>query len=168
MSKMLLPDIYAETVFDMDIETLKKRGVKAFVFDIDNTLATYAMPVADDKTKAWLGDLKSAGFGLYIVSNNDHARVEGFAKDADIPYFAKALKPLGKFLRKACRNMDVKPSETALVGDQLFTDIWGGNLMGMTTVLVKPISEVEDGFVKFKRRFERRILKKMDKQRDRL
>lgn len=168
MSKMLLPDIYAETVFDMNISALREKGVKAFIFDIDNTLATYAMPIADDKTKEWLKSLADAGFGLYIVSNNDHARVEGFAKDAQIPCYAKALKPLGKFLRKACHNMGVKPSEAALVGDQLFTDIWGGNLMGMTTVLVKPISEVEDGFVKFKRRFERRILKKMDKQRDRL
>ncbi len=163
MSKMLLPDIYAETVFDMDTDALKDAGVKAFIFDIDNTLATYAMPVADDKTKEWLKSLADAGFGLYIVSNNDHARVEGFAKDAQIPYFAKALKPLSINLKRACRNMGVKPKEAALVGDQLFTDIWGGNLMGMTTVLVKPISEVEDGFVKFKRRFERRILKKIGK-----
>ena len=57
--------------------------------------------------------------------------------------------------------MGVTPKETALVGDQLFTDVWGGNLLNMTTVLVKPISEVEDGFVKFKRQFERRILKNM-------
>ncbi len=163
MSKMLLPDIYAETVFDMDTDALKKAGIKAFIFDIDNTLATYAMPVADDKTKAWLKGLAEDGFGLYIVSNNDHARVEGFANDVQIPCFAKALKPLGINLKKACRNMGVKPKEAALVGDQLFTDIWGGNLMGMTTVLVKPISEVEDGFVKFKRRFERRILKKIGK-----
>ena len=28
--------------------------------------------------------------------------------------------------------MGIAPTETALVGDQLFTDIWGGNLMNMT------------------------------------
>ena len=159
MSKMLLPDIYAETVFDMNISALREKGVKAFIFDIDNTLATYAMPIADDKTKEWLSGLRDAGFGLYIVSNNDHARVEGFAKDAQIPCYAKALKPLGKFLRKACHNMGVKPSEAALVGDQLFTDTLGAKLCGMKTVFVTDITP-EDGLsFRIRRKLEKKILK---------
>lgn len=165
MSSIFLPDIFVETVFDIDIEKLKKDGIKAFVFDIDNTLATYAMPVADEKTANWLSSLRDKGFGVFIASNNDYDRVRIFSEDLGIPYFGKALKPLDIYLRKACRIMGVTPRETALVGDQLFTDIWGGRLIGMKTILVKPISEVEDGFVKFKRRFERRILAKMGKQR---
>lgn len=165
MSSIFLPDIFAETVFDIDVEDLKNAGIKAFIFDIDNTLATYAMPIADKKTADWIEELKNKGFGVYIVSNNNRERVRIFAENLDVRYFGKALKPLDIFLRKACRIMGVKPKETALVGDQLFTDIWGGNLIGMKTILVKPISDVEDGFVKFKRRFERRILSKMDKQR---
>ncbi len=161
MSNIFLPDIFAETVFDIDVDALKKEGIKAFVFDIDNTLATYAMPVADEKTAKWLSDLKESGFDMFIVSNNNRERVQIFSEALNIGYFSKALKPLDIFLRKACKNMGVKPRETALVGDQLFTDIWGGNLIGMKTILVKPISEVEDGFVRFKRRFERRILSRM-------
>lgn len=163
MSSIFLPDIFVETVFEMDLEKLKNDGVKAFIFDIDNTLATYAMPIADEKTAAWLRELQNMGFGVFIASNNNRERVRIFSENLGIPYFGKALKPLDIYLRKACRIMGVKPRETALVGDQLFTDIWGGNLIGMTTILVKPISEVEDGFVKFKRRFERRILAKMRK-----
>ena len=165
MSNIFLPDIFAETVFDIDIEGVKKDGVKAFIFDIDNTLATYAMPVADEKTADWLKTLKERGFDIFIVSNNNRERVRIFSENLGIKYFGKALKPLDIFLRKACRIMGIKPKEAALVGDQLFTDIWGGNLLGMKTILVKPISEVEDRFVKFKRRFERRILAKMNKQR---
>ena len=161
MSSVFLPDIFVDTVFDMDLEDLKSKKIKAFIFDIDNTLATYAMPVADEKTAAWVKKLKADGFKIFIVSNNDKERVRIFSENIDVPYFGKALKPLGIFLRRACKSMGVTPKETALVGDQLFTDVWGGNLLNLTTVLVKPISEVEDGFVKFKRQFERRILKNM-------
>ena len=161
MSSIFLPDIFVDTVFDMNLEDLKSKKIKAFIFDIDNTLATYAMPVADEKTASWVKKLKADGFKIFIVSNNDKERVRVFSENIDVPYFGKALKPLGIFLRRACKAMGVTPKETALVGDQLFTDVWGGNLLNMTTVLVKPISEVEDGFVKFKRQFERRILKNM-------
>ncbi len=161
MKNIFLPDIFVDTVFDMDIEGLKSSGIKAFIFDIDNTLATYAMPVADEKTANWVKELKNMGFKIYIASNNDKERVRIFSEDIDVPYFGKALKPLGIFLRRACKAMGVTPSETALVGDQLFTDVWGGNVLRMKTVLVKPISEIEDSFVKFKRQFERKILKNM-------
>ncbi len=160
MSNIFLPDIFVDTVFDMDIERLRAMGVRAFVFDIDNTLATYQMPVADEKTTLWVNQLKNQGFKIFIVSNNDKERVRIFAEAIDVPYYGKALKPLSLFLRLACRRMGVTARETALVGDQLFTDVWGGNLLNMKTVLVKPISEVEDGFVKFKRQFERQILKR--------
>lgn len=160
MSSILLPDIFAETVYDIDLDALKSEGIRGFVFDIDNTLVTYADPVATPKVIEWLDKLHNMGFKIYIVSNNDKERVRIFSESVNLPHYGKALKPLKKYLKRACRNMGVAPTETALVGDQLFTDIWGGNLMNMKTILVKPISEVEDGFVKFKRRFERRILRK--------
>lgn len=165
MNKIFLPDIFAETVFDVDFKKLKEDGIDAVVFDIDNTLATYAMPVADEKTALWLKELQKSGVSVFIVSNNDRERVRIFSEDIGVPYYGKALKPLGFYLKRACKKMGVSPKNAALVGDQLFTDIWGGNLMGMTTILVKPISEVEDGFVKFKRQFERRILAGMEKKR---
>ena len=163
MSSILLPDIFAETVYDIDLDALKNEGIRGFVFDIDNTLVTYADPVATEKVIEWLDKLRDMEFKLYIVSNNDKERVRIFSESVSIPHYGKALKPLKRYLKKACRNMGIAPTETALVGDQLFTDIWGGNLMNMKTILVKPISEVEDGFVKFKRRFERRILRKMNR-----
>lgn len=159
MANILHPTVFVDTVFDIDLKTLKDSGIKAFIFDIDNTLAPYADPVPDEKTATWLKELQDMGFGVFFASNNDAERVRRFAESVDIPYKAKALKPLGIYLKKACRSMGVTPKETALVGDQLFTDVWGGNWLKMYTILVKPISEVEDSFVKFKRRFERRILK---------
>lgn len=161
LNKYFMPDIFADTVFDIDIELLEKKGIKAFVFDIDNTLATYAMPTADAETLNWLGGLKNRGFGVYFVSNNNKERVRTFAENAETAYFARALKPCSGYLLRACREMNVKPCETALVGDQLFTDIMGGNRLKMTTVLVKPISDSEDWFVKLKRGIEAHILRKI-------
>lgn len=161
MAKILHPTIFVDTVFDIDLKTLKDSGIKAFIFDIDNTLARYADALPDEKTVNWLNKLQDMGFGVFFASNNNFKRVKGFADSVNIPYKARAMKPLGVYLKRACRSMGVLPKETALVGDQLFTDVWGGNWLKMYTILVKPISEVEDRFVKFKRRFEKRILEKM-------
>lgn len=161
MANILHPTIFVDTVFDIDLKKLKDNGIKAFIFDIDNTLAPYADAVPDEKTASWLKELRVMGFGVFFASNNNIERVKRFAESVDIPYKARAMKPLGVYLKKACHSMGVTPAETALVGDQLFTDVWGGNWLKMYTILVRPISEVEDGFVKFKRRFERRILKGM-------
>lgn len=162
MAKIFHPTIFVDTVFDIDLKALKDGGIKAFIFDIDNTLAPYADAVPDEKTTAWLKGLGDMGFGVFFASNNNAERVKRFAESVGIPYKARAMKPLGVYLKRACRSMGVTPKETALVGDQLFTDVWGGNWLKMYTILVKPISEAEDGFVKFKRRFERKILKSME------
>ncbi len=163
MANILHPTIFVDTVFDIDLKALKDSGIKAFIFDIDNTLAPYADPVPDEKTAGWLKELQLMGFGVFFASNNNIERVKRFAESAGFPYKARAMKPLGIYLKRACRSMGVTPKETALVGDQLFTDVWGGNWLKMYTILVKPISEVEDRFVKFKRRFEKRILKSMER-----
>ena len=163
LERYFLPDSYAKNVFSVDLNALKRRGIQLILCDIDNTLVTYADSVATKEVILWLESLRESGFKLYIVSNNDKERVRVFSESVNLPHYGKALKPLKKYLKKACLDMGITPKETVLVGDQLFTDIWGGNLMGMKTVLVKPISEVEDGFVRFKRRFERRILKKMNR-----
>ncbi len=161
MSKCFLPEMFLDSVFGIDLKELKERGICAFIFDIDNTLAEYAMPVPDEKTLAWLNELKGNGFKICLVSNNNSKRVSLFAESADVPYIARAAKPLSFSLKKACRIMGTKYEQTALVGDQIFTDILGGNRMKMFTILVKPISDKEGKLIRFKRRLESKILKKM-------
>ena len=48
---------------------------------------------------------------------------------------------------------------TIFIGDQLFTDIYGGNRLGMYTIMVKAISDKENWFVHFKRSLEKYFLK---------
>lgn len=160
-----LPTEFVDSVFDIDVEKLKNMGKKGFLFDIDNTLATYAMPVPDEKTCKWIQGLRDAGFGVYVISNNNEKRVKPFAESIDAGYIAKALKPRSKPIKHACAEMGISIDEAVLVGDQLFTDIWGGSRIGMHTILVKPISsEIEHWFVRFKRKFERLIMKRWNKE----
>ncbi len=151
------PDLYVKTVYDIDLFSLKEKGIKAFIFDIDNTLVTYDDPVPTELVMEYFKKLKEMGFKVYLVSNNNLERVKLFAEYAKLPYFARALKPRKKYLKIALTDMDVKPEETALVGDQLFTDVWAGTRMNMYAILVDPISDKEDSFVHFKRKIEKWI-----------
>ena len=161
-----LPTESVNSIFDIDLEKLKNMGKKGFLFDIDNTLATYSMAVPDEKTKEWIRRLQHMGFGVYLISNNNEKRVKPFAESIEAGYIAKALKPKSAPIIKACENMGITIDEGVLVGDQLFTDIWGGSRIGMHTVLVKPICPENDHwFVKFKRIFERMIMRRMNKKR---
>lgn len=153
------PNMFIDDIYSLDLERMKKLKIKAFLFDIDNTLVTYDDIIAPVHTREWFKLLHENGFLTYLISNNRKERVETFGKSLGEPYFYAALKPKLKYMKKACDKLGVEPSETALVGDQLFTDIYGGNRMGMYTIFVKAISDKEDAFVHFKRNFEKRILK---------
>jgi predicted HAD superfamily phosphohydrolase YqeG len=47
-----------------------------------------------------------------------------------------------------------------VVGDQLFTDILGGNAAGFTTILVDPLSVRERAWTRFVRGIERTLLRR--------
>ena len=158
LKRMFLPDLYINDIYKLDIENIKKLNIKAFIFDIDNTIVTYDDITAPEKTVKWFDFLHQNGIKTYIVSNNKKERVEVFSKSINEPYYYKALKPRKKYLKLALDELNVKSNEAALIGDQLFTDIYGGKRMKMYTILTKPISDKEDSFVHFKRKLERVIL----------
>lgn len=160
MSMNLVPDYTFESVYRIDYDELKKKGIKGIIFDIDNTLATYDAAIPDEKLCNLFGMLTKMGFKLYLLSNNNKNRVSVFSEAAKLPHRWRACKPLGIFIKSAMRKMQVNKYETALVGDQLFTDVWGANRAGVTSVLVTPISDKEDKFVAFKRRFEKMVSEK--------
>lgn len=157
---MFKPDMFLDDIYKLDIDELKSHNIHAIIFDIDNTLVTYDDVYAPKYTKEWFDMLHENGFKTYLVSNNNNERVEKFSLSLKEPFYSKALKPRKKYLSHACKNMGVSPENTALAGDQLFTDIYGGNRMNMYTILVKSISDKEDWFVHLKRYLEKIILKR--------
>jgi predicted HAD superfamily phosphohydrolase YqeG len=48
---------------------------------------------------------------------------------------------------------------TVFIGDQLFTDIYGANRIGMMSYFVKPIGPEKEIQIIFKRKLERIVLK---------
>ena len=92
---------------------------------------------------------------MIIISNNSAERVRPFAESLGLPFIEKSAKPLPKGFRRACARLGVSPRETAVIGDQIFTDVVGGNLIGARVFLTEPLGPETDGFIKFKRHLEK-------------
>ena len=158
--KKLLPDYLVANVSKLDEEFYKSHNIEAAVFDIDNTLVAHTEPEPPQNVLDYFEFLKSIGIKYGIVSNNSVERVESFCKNLGVPYYGKALKPRKKYLKRVLKDLNVNPKNAVLVGDQIFTDIYGGNRMKMLSVMVTAVGVDETGFVFFKRKFEKIILEK--------
>ena len=133
-------DRVCETIFDLHGSALAARGITLLLADLDNTLAPYGVPLPTDEVRAWNEELKAAGVTLFVLSNNRHAdRPRVFCEALGIPFIGHAGKPKAGSFFRAMERMGVSPAQTAIVGDQIFTDVLGGNRAGVTTILVKPI-----------------------------
>ncbi|GHU37218.1 hypothetical protein FACS1894105_08920 [Clostridia bacterium] len=167
MFKRYLPHYLYDSVSEVDYASLRESGIKALIFDIDNTLVSYKTLSAPPGVTRFLRKLRSDGFSVGFVSNNKHERVDVFTKGLGGEFYshAKARKPSAKAIRKVIHAMGVTPSETALIGDQFFTDVIAARRAGLTAILVNPIESSETLFFKFKRMAERPFLYKIRKKR---
>ncbi|PTX64806.1 hypothetical protein C8P63_10122 [Melghirimyces profundicolus] len=161
MLKRIVPDEFVQSVYEIDFNALQRRGVKAAIVDLDNTLVESNRPEATPELIRWLDRLQGMGFKVMIVSNNNRTRVSRFATPLRVPYIHRARKPLSAAFKKAMRRLEVGPGETVMVGDQLFTDVLGGNALGLHTILVVPVSEAEGFFTKLNRLLERVVFRWM-------
>jgi len=156
----LKPDYYYETVYDIRYDELWQNEIRGLIFDIDNTLAPYADNQPSAKAAALIKRLQRIGFKVVLLTNNTNKRLDLFTKPLGLSGFANAAKPLSRGVRKAMTEMGTKRGYTAIIGDQLLTDIWAGKRAGLKTVLVKPISNKDFLFVRLKRMFEGWLLRR--------
>lgn len=157
---MFHPSVSVGEIADITVELLEKHDIKGLILDMDNTLVPNHSAQADDKTLKWIEDLLSAGYKMCIVSNARRKRVEKFIDKVKLPAVHNAMKPRMKAFTRAGTMMGIPNRHIAVVGDQVFTDVYGGNRAGMFTILVNPIDPRESSLIRFKRIFERRILKR--------
>lgn len=130
----------ADSIYDISVEALAKRGIKLLLADLDNTLVPYGVPLPDDRLKHWRDELSAHGITLFVLSNNRREeRPRVFSEGLEVPYIGHAGKPKPPSFIKAMEQMGVSREQTAIVGDQIFTDVLGGNRAGISTILVKPI-----------------------------
>lgn len=157
MLEKFYPVEYLESTYEIDFERLYKEGYRGVIFDIDNTLVPHGAP-ADDRAAALFVRLKKLGFRCMFLSNNKEPRVKMFADAVRMPYIHKAGKPKPLNYRRAMELMGTDTKNTIFVGDQIFTDIYGANLAGIRTILVKPIHPKEEIQIVLKRYLERIVL----------
>lgn len=164
MLKHFLPDQHVKSIFEIQPESLKEKGVKGIITDLDNTLVEWDRPSATPKLIEWFDNMRKHEILVTIVSNNNERRVRAFSDPLQIPFIFQARKPMTRAFKKALKQMGLRKEETVVIGDQLLTDVLGGNRSGFHTVLVVPVAQT-DGFVtRFNRKVERRILNWFRKQ----
>lgn len=160
----MIPNYYFNDIYGITPDFLRSVGIRYIVCDIDNTLVTYADPEPTPSVKAWFDGMQNAGIKFVFLSNNHGERVARFAASLDIPYFSDAKKPGTKVLCKALDAIGADRSQTASLGDQIFTDMMAGSRAGLTTLLVPPINDLTDLIHRLKRKGEyfymRRFFKK--------
>ena len=164
MALKFVPEYYFKTFNEASADFLASIGVKGIVLDVDNTLEPYENPLPGDHVKQWLTELKEQGISAAIVSNNGGERINLFNSQLGLPAYYKAKKPFKKNVLNAMKDMGTDKSNTILMGDQVFTDVWAAHNTGIRAILVPPIKDKTDVFTKFKRLLEKPILKKYKKR----
>lgn len=154
------PTRYVSRVERIDLDALWAEGKRAILLDRDNTLVPRDRTRAPEEVESWLDRARALGFELIMVSNNWHrSQVARSAGELGMDYIMFACKPLPFAIRSGMRRLGARPEESVMIGDQLYTDVWGGNLAGVDTVLVKPQTHVDLWYTQIFRIFERRALR---------
>lgn len=152
-----VPSQFVKTIFHITPEELKEKGIRGIITDLDNTLVEWDRPDATPQLVKWFAEMQQAGIQVTIVSNNNEMRVKSFANPMQIPFIYKARKPFRQAFRRALALMALQPNEVVVIGDQLLTDVLGGNRLNLHTILVIPVAKSDGFFTRFNRLVERRI-----------
>ena len=164
MIDKLIPDMYQQSIYTINYKKLKDDGIKCLLFDLDNTCISYEIKEPSEKLKNLFDKLKDMGFKVIIYSNATKKRIEPFKKYLLVDCQAMARKPNRGNYKKVLKRFNFDISEVAMIGDQLFTDVLGGNKMGIKTILVNPVSKSDFIFTKLLRRIEDSVFKKLEKR----
>lgn len=158
MLKNFLPNEQVRDIFEIRPEKLKERGIKGIITDLDNTLVAWDVKDATPEIIQWFQLMEEHDIKITIISNNKEERVKLFSQPLDTPFVYSARKPLGYAFRKATTQMELNKDEIVVIGDQLLTDVLGGNRSGFYTILVIPIAKTDGAITRINRQIERRIL----------
>lgn len=158
-TRMFLPDEELGSIFELDPAELRRRGKRGIIFDLDNTLGRRGAREIEERVLELLSRLEEEGFLIGILSNNEGVERERLERIFDgYPVYFNAQKPRRHGFRYLLREMDLRPEETVMVGDTLFTDIWGAKRLGIYAILVRPVDPHEPPLIKLGRLVARLLL----------
>lgn len=154
---IIYPKEHFKKVEQITIEFLRQNEIKALILDVDNTLIDYQRNLSQSIIN-WAEKMKEKGIKLYILSNtNQKDKVAEVAEQLNIPYENFAKKPMKTGFFNVQKKLGENPENIGVVGDQIFTDILGGNRCNMYTILVDPIHEKDFWYTAWKRPIENKI-----------
>lgn len=149
-----VPDLVVSSVREIPLDRLEQAGIRGFLFDLDNTLMAHYGQVIEPDVLEWLAAARARGFKLAMVTNASRQRAMPVAGDLNMPCIYRARKPLRRGVRAGVQALGLRPEEVAMVGDQLFTDVWAGRRAGTYTIWVRPQNPREPITTGFKRPLE--------------
>jgi hypothetical protein len=156
------PREYLNSIYLIDFDKLKSKGIRAILMDIDETLLPREMLDISPVLFSFIAELREKGFNICLVSNSIHPeRIDYVSKTLKLPSITLAAKPFPFAFEKALKLLGAKKSEAVVIGDQLFMDILGGNLTGIYTILVKPMSAERFWLRQLMRTGEKYVLHKL-------
>ena len=157
---LLKPDVKLHGITDITVELLNKHDIKALLLDVDNTMSTHHGTVLTDGLTEWIAKMSDSGIKLMVLSNSKRFRIEPFAARIGLPVISLGCKPLPTGYLRGVKALGEKRKNVAIVGDQIFTDILGGNIVGVKSILLTPI-KLEDGWsFKVRRKLEKKLYKR--------
>lgn len=158
-----VPDVYQKSIYAINYQKLWNQGIKCLLFDLDNTLVPPSIKEPTKELKELFNELKQMGFKLIIFSNSPRKRLKPFKEQLEVDCSASSKKPFPKKFLLVLSEYNYLVNEVAIIGDQILTDVVGGNRVGILTILVNPISKKDFIYTKFNRFLEKRIIKRLGK-----
>ncbi len=141
-----VPRAVVSSVSEIDFDELAARGIEGLIIDVDNTLLAHGVPDLDPERAEW-ARRAAERFSCCLLSNSVRGiRVRRLSKQLGVPGLAVwhwDRKPLRGGFRRALAITGTTPEHTAMIGDQLLTDIFGGNRCGLYTIWVERIAPKE-------------------------
>jgi len=162
--RLLTPSLRLPTVYDLKVEWLRERSIRAIISDLDNTLVPWRDYRVADQLAAWFDSLHKEGFKTVILTNaRPSPTIKELSTKLNTELVIGARKPVQRFFRLALEKVGAVPAEACVIGDQVFTDVLGGNLIGCHTVLVNRIGNREFAGTRLMRIFEKMVLNRLDR-----
>ena len=158
MREKFIPDLFLDSVYDMDLAALRSRGIRAFLFDIDNTLVHHGEDATEEINRLFR-DIQGIGLQTLLLSNNNEARILRFLRDIDSLYICEAQKPRIENYLKGVAMLGLRKEEVVCIGDQIFTDIYGANRSGIDSILVRYMRYADETKIGIRRNLEKVVLK---------
>lgn len=159
MTSKLIPTYIFNDVIEIKPEFIKSINIKGLLIDLDGTLESSKTIKPSEKILVWLASLESNNIEFAIVSNNNEGRVSEFCKDTNIKFLSEAMKPFKSGIKKGLELLNMRAIDVMMVGDQIFTDVLGGNKMGLKTAYIYSI-DLDEKHIAFRHKFEKRYIRR--------